>query len=62
MITREFVQKYLNIKELLERKEIDDVKYRAMIIKLCCEYQIDPVILTEYNVNLEPKKFDTLKD
>jgi len=55
MIPREFVQKYLDVKDMLEHGEIDGTKYKAMIIKLCCVYQVDPAILAEYNMDLDPK-------
>ena len=62
MITREFMQKYLEIKELLESKEIDGTKYTAMILKLCCIYQVDPAKLAEYNMDLKPRNFDCTDD
>jgi len=62
MITREFVQKYLNIKEMLDRKEIDSAKYKDIILKLCCIYQVDPAKLAEYNMDLEPKKLNETDD
>ena len=57
MIPREFVQKYLDVKEQLEKGKITAEKYTALIIKLCCIYQVDPATLAEYNMELEPKKF-----
>jgi len=62
MISREFVRKYLDVKELLEKEKMTKEKYRALIIDLCCEYCIDPAILAEYNMALEPKKFGTVDD
>ena len=57
MISREFIQKYLDVKEMLEKTEITDEQYTAFVIRLCCEYQVDPTKLKEYNMDLEPRKF-----
>ena len=62
MIQREFVQKYLDVKEMLEQKKIDGEKYKAMIIKLCYEYHVDPEILAKYNMDLKPRNLDASED
>jgi hypothetical protein len=56
MITKEFVQKYLNIKDLLKCKAITGAKYTALILNLCDKYKVDPAILAEYNMDIEPRK------
>ena len=56
MIPIEFVKKYLDVKEQLEKGKITEEKYRVLIIKLCCLYQVDPAKLAEHNMELEPKK------
>ena len=58
MISREFVRKYLEVKENLEKKVITVNEYKDLIIKLCVEYQIDPAELAEYNMEAVPRKFD----
>jgi hypothetical protein len=58
MISREFVQKYLDVKDLLECGKINDTKYTELILDLCDEYDIDPLKLAEYNMNIRPKRFD----
>ena len=57
MITREFVQKYLDIKEKFEHKQITEIRYKISILELCDEYDIEPAKLSEYNMDIEPKKF-----
>lgn len=60
MISREFVQKYLDVKDMLESGIINEVRYKLLILDLCDEYKVDPAKLTEYNMDLEPKKFNKL--
>jgi len=58
MISREFVRKYLEIQDMLERREVAAERYTELIISLCAKYQVDPAKLAEYNMNLEPRKFE----
>lgn len=58
MISREFVQKYLNIKDMLKHKAITETKYTTLILNLCEKYKIDPTKLAEYNIDIEPKNFN----
>lgn len=58
MISREFVQKYLDIQESLKYGAITDTRYKILILQLCDEYNIDPATLAEYNMDIEPKKFN----
>lgn len=58
MISREFVQKYLEVKEALERRMINEVRYKILILALCDEYKVDPAKFADYNMVLEPKKFN----
>ena len=57
MITKELVQKYLAVKEMFEKCKITGERYTELIIRLCCEYQVGPEKLAEYNMDLEPRKF-----
>ena len=57
MISREFVQKYLEIKEMLEKEEITGERYTALILALCQDYNVDTAKFVEYNMDLEPRKF-----
>ena len=61
MITREFVRKYLNVKEMFERNAITATRYTAMILDLCEEYGVDLAKLEENNMILEPKNFNIKK-
>lgn len=58
MISKNFVQKYLDVKEMLEKEKISAEKYTALILTLCNEYRVNPAKLAEYNMDLEPKKLD----
>ena len=57
MISREFVQKYLEVKDMLEHEEITEAAYKKLILELCDDYDVDPAKLVEYNMDLEPRKF-----
>jgi len=57
MIPKEFVQQYLETKEMFDKKKITAAQYTDFIIKLCSKYQVDPSKLEEYNMELEPKRF-----
>lgn len=57
MISREFVHKYLEVKDMLKSGIINEVRYKILILELCDEYKVAPAKLAEYNMDLEPKKF-----
>lgn len=58
MISRKFVRRYLEIKDMLECGMINKVRYKLLILDLCDEYRVDPAKLAEYNMDLEPKKIN----
>jgi len=57
MISREFVKKYLDVKDMLESGEITGERYTALILALCQEYHVVPAKLVEYNMDVEQRKF-----
>lgn len=59
MIPKEFVRKYLEIKDMLESGTVNEIKYKILILNLCDEYKVDPAMLSEYNMEVEPKRFDS---
>jgi len=58
MISREFVQKYLDLKEMLDYKAITETRYKILILELCAKYNVPPEKLAEYNMDIEPRKFN----
>jgi len=56
MINREFVQKYLDIKDMWEHETINETRYKTLILNLCDKYRINPEKLAEYNIDIEPRK------
>jgi len=58
MISKEFVQKCLDVKEMLDYEAITELKYKILILDLCHKYEVDPAKLAEYNMDIEPRKFD----
>jgi len=58
MLNKKFVQKYLNIKELLKNRKITNEKYKSLILCLCDNYNVPLKKLIEYNMDIEPRKFN----
>jgi hypothetical protein len=61
MITSEFVQKYLYIIERFEYESITEMRYKVMMLDLCDKYKVDPSILAQYNIDIEPRKINVKK-
>jgi len=58
MITSEFVQKYLDVKERFEYESITETRYKVMMLDLCDKYNVDPAKLAQYNMDIEPRKIN----
>jgi len=61
MITSEFVQKYLDVKERFEYESITEMRYKVMMLDLCDKYKVDPTKLAQYNMDIEPRKTNVKK-
>ena len=59
MITKEFVQKYLDIKERYEYESITDVRYTVMLAELCRKHNVSRETLIQYNMDVDPSKIVT---
>ena len=58
MISKEFVQEYLDIKERFEYESITEMRYKVMMLDLCDKYKVDPSKLAQYNMDIEPRKIN----